>query len=264
MLRRAACPEVDEDLLDRGFVERSVIAERNEITQQRGRGNPAADVLHHHARPVRLSGNRTQAAEQMGVQGLTHRDRIGRDLEHVRTPVVDLALDIESVERTPRQLADRLGRLVRIDQVDDHGRTCCHSQIRRQGGDHFGTCTEHGLRKRVQVQLERLALYQTRRIAGHAKLQNGRLGATLRVQPGQFVTGPDVLAVERQRTEDSDGRALVAAFDRTQQRRRVRGGVLRRLAERQIARNRRRHDVPAAPVSTRTTPNGSSRVNRRR
>lgn len=67
--------DIEEHAFDTGFVKVLVLAKRHNVLQERSGIDPWPGVFHQHAAAVRLAGDRTQAAQHMGMQSFAYNGR---------------------------------------------------------------------------------------------------------------------------------------------------------------------------------------------
>ncbi|MNF53305.1 hypothetical protein D3C84_346830 [compost metagenome] len=233
LLRGAEVLEIDEDALDALLVELVVLAEGDEIAQQLLPIEARAAVVDHQGSPVRLAGDQAVGLEQMAVQCLLHYVRLCGPLQQGLVKLVAVDLDVLLVDALARQQRYLVRGLIEGEQGDAHlspgtgaqvfGQQCLH---RRQG-------VAAGLVEGVEVELERLGFDEVRAGGGHGHFAERDHGLALGVEPGEFIQGPDVAALEGQRFAKAEIVAVQTAWHGLQQGRGVLADVGRLLPQAQ-------------------------------
>ncbi|MNC35273.1 hypothetical protein D3C75_837490 [compost metagenome] len=169
----------------------------------------------------------------MAVQCLFHYVRLCGPLQQGLVKLVAVDLDVLLVDALTRQQRYLVGGLIEGEQGDAHlcpgtgaqifGQQCLH---RRQG-------VAAGLVEGVEVELERLGFDEVRAGGGHGHFAERDHGLALGVEPGEFIQGPDVAALEGQRLAKAEIVAVQTAWHGLQQGRGVLADVGRLLPQAQ-------------------------------
>jgi hypothetical protein len=212
--RRAAPPDVHVDALDAMLVEIGVVAERDEVAQQRRAIDARARVADRDARPVRLPGHGTVRFQEIRDEGFVGLSGRGRKQRGIGRPV---AFDFDGfrVDRLAAKTAERERVELRWRrQQDFDGAAGGIRQIALGALAQRVRARETFLVEAREIELERLRFDDVRRRRREAELGDGDLGLAARVEPRKLVGVPDVDAVERQRIADAERFALRSARDR--------------------------------------------------
>ncbi len=188
--RAAARPQVHEDALHALFVELVVVAEADQVLQQAGLVDLGPAVLDAHAAPVRLPRHQAIALEQVAGERFRDGGFAVVRMQQFRGGGVVRALHIQAVQQQAVEFlhglaVEHLGQ----HQFHAHGRLAVRTaprglaDVRPDARLHFRGIRESRVVEAVQVELERLALDDVGRLAGHGDVRERDLRFAAQVQP---------------------------------------------------------------------------------
>ena len=201
-----------------------VIAKTQQVAQQALLLDGCACVADLHAAPIGLASHRAIAFEQIAEQHFADRAFLVVGAQQVRRGCELCALQVQAVQAQALQLLHALALKVRRrDQTYADG---CAGLCAAPGG--FAQVLAQALTqgigvgkaragKAVQVELERFALDDVQAFAGHSELRQRNLRFAARIEPAQFVSGPQVGAKKRRRAGQADLGATWRARDGKEQ-----------------------------------------------
>ena len=195
-------------------MEVAVAAEAHQVTQQAGLIDLRAGVADLDGGPVRLPGHRAIALEQVGHQRLLHRLFVELCGQQLRGRQVVLAVQVQAVQVDAVEFVDGLGiEAIGKDQLDPDALTAGGAEVVHQVAAHLVGTFEARHVEAVEVELDRLALHDPGRFAGHGQLHQRHLRPAPRGQPGQLEGRPEVRTGEGQGRirAQSQGRPLRGA-----------------------------------------------------
>ncbi|MCY1434427.1 hypothetical protein D9M71_504870 [compost metagenome] len=213
-----------------------MLAEADDVLEQARVIQRRATVLHRHAAPVRLAGDRAVGLEQMAVHALLDNARIIATQQFRPWMLVVADADIQFVDAHARQGHDAFALDI-LETANAHPHRLAGSRRQVLGQRRLKA---RGIGKRrlvqgVEIELERLRLDDVRRIRRNAEFADRHHRLARRQQPGQLEAVPEVHAFVRQGlSRQAQLRPLRGARDREQQGRRVGGDVFAGLAQRRV------------------------------
>ena len=197
-----------------------MVAEGNQIAQQRFAIDLAAAVAYLHRAPVRLMGDQAVGLQQVADQLLFHHLFTGGVQQAVGVELIIVDADILLIDAVAGQAGDRRAfQLLDAEQGDAHLALGAGGQIALQRAAHRFPIGERGLVEAVEIQLEAFRFDQVQAVGVEADFADRHLRQPVGVQPGELVQRPDVRAVEGQVIGVQPQRLAVhAARHRLQQR----------------------------------------------
>ena len=200
-----------------------VVAKTHQVLQQAllVDGGPAVTDLQ--AAPVGLAGHQAVALEQAAGQHLGDWRLVGCCAQQLRRRRVLAALDVKPVQAQAVELLHRLAvEQFGVEQPHAHRRLHYSAapgrlvQVCTQVRQHGSGISKHRVVEAVEVELERLALDDVGRFAGHGDVRQRHLRFAAWPKPAELKSSPNISAQKRQRSRQPEFGALGLAGDRVQ------------------------------------------------